>query len=46
MKYLLSIILAAMIAAPAVAKEKEGVTYDAKLTRLIDGSLSTSATQT
>jgi endonuclease YncB( thermonuclease family) len=37
MKYLLSIILAAMIAAPAVAKEKEGVTYDAKLTRLIDG---------
>lgn len=38
MKYLLSIILAAVVAMPALAaKEEKGVTYDAKLTRLIDG---------
>jgi endonuclease YncB( thermonuclease family) len=38
MKYLLSIILAAVVAMPALAaKQKEGVVYDAKLTRLIDG---------
>ena len=38
MKYLLSIILAAVMVTPALAaKQKEGVTYDAKLTRLIDG---------
>lgn len=38
MRYLLTLLLAAFIAQPALAgKEDKGVTYDAKLTRLIDG---------
>ena len=38
MKYLLTLILAAFVAMPAVAKkDPEGVVYDVKFTRLIDG---------
>ena len=38
MKYLLSILLAAVVAMPALAaKQPKGVIYDAKFTRLVDG---------
>lgn len=37
MKVLLAIILTALMVTPASAKEKEGVTYDAQITRVIDG---------
>ena len=39
MKYLLTLLLAAFVAVPALAakKQPEGVIYDAKFTRLIDG---------
>jgi endonuclease YncB( thermonuclease family) len=38
MKYLLTLMLAAFVAMPAVAKkDPEGVVYDVKFTRLVDG---------
>jgi len=37
MKVLLAIILAALMVTPTFAKDKEGVTYDSQITRVIDG---------
>ena len=37
MKVLLAIILTALMVTPTFAKDKEGVTYDSQITRVIDG---------